>query len=191
MQDVRVCPKCGWVYPVSYPMATCRFCHTIIPAGICRHCKQYTEHLVSDRMLCRVCYNMEHSAFSKQYYLRREEAFKESFETWLEQIKDLPKSLLTEQQWINTCLQFNSCAICRSESIDTRTFFIPFTLGGRYTSWNIFPTCERCNKIWQSEPNPFKNVSCFGRHDRRDFVDTESFNKLVRYLQFQIREVSK
>lgn len=191
MLTTRICPKCGWVYPLSYTKATCKFCHTIIPSGLCRHCGRYTEHLVSDRMLCRVCYNLSQAMFSVQHNNRIYAKLDESFDTWLEQIKDLPSPHLTEAQWNETCAYFNGCAVCGSEHIDTRTYFIPFKLGGKYTVWNVFPTCERCNKIWPVNANPFRNTSSFKHYKSRDFVDTGSFNKLVEYLQSKIQEVSK
>jgi hypothetical protein len=140
-------------------------------------------------MLCRECYNKRQLIYQVEYDNRKIKEYIDPYTVWLEQVKDLPAPLITEDQWIEICRYFNGCAVCGSESIDARAFFIQFRFGGKYTPWNVFPICERCNKIWDAEPNPFRNVAWFRHYKTREFVDHDSFKELVNYLQRKIEEV--
>lgn len=51
---------------------------------------------------------------------------------------------LTEEQWIKAVKHFGGCALCKSESVDARWYFIPFQEGGRYCAFNVIPVCEKC-----------------------------------------------
>lgn len=70
----------------------------------------------------------------------------EVYQDWLEKIRKIPKDYktLTEEQWLQAVRHFDGCALCGAESIDTRGYFVPFELGGRYCDWNIIPMCSKC-----------------------------------------------
>jgi hypothetical protein len=79
----------------------------------------------------------------------------QKYEDWKKLIKAASPGHLTEQQWIEACRFFGGCAICGSEHIDTRGFFIRFKDGGRYAVWNILPLCSNCNTLHKRQPNLF------------------------------------
>jgi hypothetical protein len=77
---------------------------------------------------------------------------------WKSRIAEVPKDYppLTEEQWMEVVKHFNGCAMCGSEDISTRGYFVPFKEGGRYCDWNIIPLCEKCATTIKYKPNPFK-----------------------------------
>jgi hypothetical protein len=79
------------------------------------------------------------------------------FEEWRAKVMKVPKSYptLTEDQWLAAVKYFNGCALCESETVDTRWYFIPFKLGGRYCDWNIIPVCDKCATKVRVNPNYF------------------------------------
>lgn len=79
------------------------------------------------------------------------------FNEWQDRISKIPRTCktLTEDQWIEAVKYFDGCAICGSESIDTRGYFIPFKYGGRYCNWNIIPMCEKCATNAKRTPGYF------------------------------------
>ena len=82
---------------------------------------------------------------------------RDMFNEWRDLILKIPKNYptLTEAQWMEAVKYFNGCAICGSESIDTRGYFIPFKSGGRYCDWNVIPMCEKCATNAKTTPGYF------------------------------------
>ena len=68
------------------------------------------------------------------------------YNEWVEKVKLVPRDYptLTEEQWMEAVKHFGGCALCGEESIDARSYFVPFKDGGRYCDWNIIPVCSKC-----------------------------------------------
>lgn len=62
---------------------------------------------------------------------------------------------LTEAEWLETCRYFGGCATCGNSHVESRQYFVPFSAGGRYTVWNVFPMCADCAKHLRLISNPF------------------------------------
>ena len=81
----------------------------------------------------------------------------DNFKAWLAMVAKVPTPLktLTQDEWISACIHFGKCAVCRNESVDARSFFIHYSLGGRYAAWNVIPVCEKCAIALRRQQNPF------------------------------------
>lgn len=95
-----------------------------------------------------------------------------------------------EEDWIKTCIILNGCAVCGSEDITTRGFFVPYAFGGRYTVCNTIPLCDTCMHYWETSPNPFEKTSTlFRKTNKYKKVNPVQFAKTVNYLHSRILEV--
>lgn len=152
------CPKCGWEYAFSNPLKRCRFCNTPIREGICSKCGNPSDNIEIQTGLCLDCYRPVSRNKSKRAYNAQSAAVKEDFNEWLALIRKVPKNYptITEAQWLEVCAYFDGCALCKSEHINTRGFFIAFKFGGRYCAWNVIPLCEDCAKKFRALQNPFR-----------------------------------
>ena len=175
----KTCNKCGWVLAIQDPNVYCPICHTRFTVGICQVCKQPVEYYRDDRKVCRKCYDtvIRKPDAKARLKARREGVYNEL----LEKIAHIPKSYptLSEAQWMQAVKHFNGCALCKSESVDTRGYFIPFNKGGRYCDWNIIPMCEKCAIKPKTNPNYFLN--------RRP----EGLIDIIKYLEEKIDEASR
>lgn len=153
----KTCKKCGWVLAIQDPNVYCPICHTRFEVGICKVCKQPVEYYRNDRCVCRTCYDTvtRKPDAKARVTQRRSDIYAEL----LEKISRIPRTYptLTETQWLQAVKHFNGCALCESESVDTRGYFIPFKKGGRYCDWNIIPICEKCAIRPKKNPNYFLN----------------------------------
>lgn len=154
--DTKTCKKCGWVLSIKDPKNRCPVCHTRFEKGICKICGQYVD-LYRERDVCKTCYDTvtRKPDANKNVRKRRSKVYDE----WLANIAKISKSYptLTEEQWLEAVKHFNGCALCEEESVDTRGYFIPFKLGGRYCDWNIIPVCDKCATEIRINPNYFLN----------------------------------
>ena len=153
----KTCNNCGWVLDIRDKRTKCPVCGTRFEYGICRVCGKPVKYYRHDRIVCKLCYDTvirKPGAMERVYQRRREK-----FEEWKSKIASIPKDYpsLTEAQWLAAVKHFNGCALCGSEDVDTRGYFIHFSHGGRYCDWNIIPTCEKCAAKTTKPTNPFLN----------------------------------
>lgn len=92
---------------------------------------------------------------------RRQKAIEKvegDFNAWLDMINKVPKDYhtLNNGEWFEACRYFGGCALCDSKEMDSRWFFIPFKVGGRYCNWNVIPVCEKCSTAIKRATNPFR-----------------------------------
>lgn len=151
----KKCDKCGWEVDIQDTSRRCPVCKTPYEYGICSICKQYIKYYRHNRTVCKHCYDTvtrKPDAYANMWKRRRE-----VYAEWCEKIKKVPKTYptLTNEQWLEAVRHFNGCALCKSSSIDTRAYFIPFKDGGRYCDWNIIPICEECATENRRNPNHF------------------------------------
>jgi len=174
--QTKKCTKCGWEYPITHPERSCRFCGTAFEKGICSSCGEYKK--LTYGRYCTQCNSIKKMAKRKpednrrlanECISRKREFDNDSYNAWLYDIMDAPLVTLTEKQWLEACAHFKGCAYCDSSNIDSRSMFIPFKDGGRYTAWNIIPACEKCE-------TKFHTVNTFVKHK-------DSIDKIVGYLQ--------
>lgn len=164
MVATKTCEKCGWLYPITHPEKSCRFCGTPFKKRFCSKCGQYTQCVAT--ALCRPCESKrvmaatssaQSLAKAQRYTAKIRKQREDNFNEWLSMIAKVPKPIrtLVQDEWIRTCIHFEKCAVCKNESIDARAFFIHFSLGGRYAEWNVIPVCERCAITLRRPQNPF------------------------------------
>lgn len=151
--NTKKCSRCGWEFPATYPGRTCKFCKGPILNGYCYECGQWSEKLRVGVWLCRECETRQH----KEWRMRRRYNAENSFKDWLQKINSIPTpyKTLTEEEWLDACKHFGTCAYCGKGTIESRSMFIPFKEGGRYCVWNIVPACEQCETLRKANENPF------------------------------------
>lgn len=166
MEETKTCPKCGWVYPITTPRTTCRFCGAWFEKGFCSICGQYVKQMHGTK--CDACFQKQvRSLYINEDYriwkgisiLRKRAVTDKQLQEWLDMINKIPKPLrtLTEEEWFNACNYFRECALCGKEEIEARAFFIPFSMGGRYAEWNVIPICEHCaTRLRRKQKNPYE-----------------------------------
>lgn len=169
-----------------------------MPDGYCRDCKEYTPKLIRGR--CTKCYQaydlnctpieiQRQNATDSQ---RRRKAFSAAlYDEWKERLVGMPTRLLTPDDWLRACKHFNGCAWCGSDSIDAKTYFVPFREGGKYTATNILPACDVCATKLKKQPNAF--LTMWVRQDREEGprASTKQLEKIVDYLDNIIEEELK
>lgn len=174
---VNKCEKCGWEYPITHTEKRCRFCGTVFKNSYCIACGAFGP--VRDRHLCHRCDNAYRAMRYKNNYLsrkgvrlvqRKQQQRTAEFEAWLQLIANLPFKPLSQDEWLDACMTFSSCAVCGDESIEARAFFIPYYYGGRYSKWNVIPVCETCamklrrrQNPWISMPDSVKRITAYLR----------------------------
>lgn len=120
---------------------------------VCHKCGKYTNVLYG-RSVCPDC----KKAVQRACLDRRKSLLYEAYNNWLELINCLKFKPLTEADWIKSCEYFKGCACCGKPDIQARTMFIQHKLGGRYTPWNVIPTCATCNRTFKYMVNPFVSL---------------------------------
>lgn len=187
----RVCVKCGWVYPPSFNEVRCKFCGTQFKERICYLCGELKKPYAADNIICRECYNKKrvedqrtrdaNNAWRKRQIKQSEETYTE----WQKLIAGKKFRPLIESEWIRACKYFNGCAICDTDEIAARGYFIPFEAGGRYAAWNIIPLCEKCATSLVVQPNPFRRLH---RHLNDKGISKERLSKITDYLKRYMEE---
>ena len=187
--NIKKCKKCGWEYPATSNVRTCRFCGEPFTVGYCSVCGEWKENLRINR--CRECETEEH----RKWRQRHSDTSVSRFDDWLKKIQQIPTpyKTLTEDQWLEACAHFEGCAYCGSEDISARSMFITFNDGGRYCAWNIIPSCERCETALKSTDNPFKFMNeKFGRSKAHTAIkfgyNLKKLQRIVDYLQSKMEE---
>lgn len=207
---MRVCPKCGHVYPNSYTSTKCKFCGTTFDVQICSTCKKlvptYKFYRRSNGYLTRRCpecnrknardwdnaHKEQRLARVYRFYDKRLIAAEKEMYDWMEKLQRLPPKVMSEDEWLETCRYFGGCAICGSEYIETRHFFIPFEEGGKYAVWNMIPLCGTCAAgLPKSIGNPFKWFDKYFGNAEALGLNEERKNKLVSYLYNKMKEASE
>lgn len=186
--NTKTCKRCGWVYPITQPGTKCKICGEPFEQIVCRICGQVkNRNEMMKSTLCKKCHSRLIIPYGKGNYRRRIGRLEDSLNAWLDKVAKVPKSYatLTEEQWLEACRFFNGCARCYSEDIDTRGFFIPARLGGRYCDWNVIPLCERCAKTWDRTNNVFITAT-FRDEQNRNSEYRDQLKKIVEYLEVKL-----
>lgn len=117
------------------------------------------------------------------------------YEEWQKLIAEVPANYptLTEAQWLTACSHFSRCAMCNSEDISSRGYFISFKVNGRYCDWNVIPVCEKCSLQRFVQFNPFRRLDpmlnkslAMGRGVTRD-----KLKNMIAWLEPKLREATK
>lgn len=160
----------------------CRFCGRYFTEGTCIICGEYCYDIVPGVGQCKKCYDAKQAcryidipkpapkrrprkiyndgkSYSMRAYERRTKAADERYEAWIKRLTSIQTHTLTEDEWLRACSYFGGCALCGSESIDTRGYFIRFKDGGRYNACNIIPLCESCATSVKRQPNLFRQMN--------------------------------
>lgn len=189
--NTRKCNYCGWESPITNTR-TCFVCHKAFNEGLCKACGQHSNELDLTQFKCPACMLLHRRNFYFITDIIRDTAIK-IFEDWREQFKEVPTpyKTLTEQEWQKACRYFKGCALCKADSIDARSYFIPFEKGGPYTSWNVIPVCDKCAAAWVQQSNPWlrmhKQLNTTVVKSRNFSYD--NLNQIVAYLQERLEEV--
>lgn len=193
----KTCKKCGWVYPYDIVRTRCAFCKTDFTEGLCVRCGTDTDDLRIG--LCPECSTKSRKAAARRLYDKSVAAVQNEFDNWMDLVKRIPADYptLTNEQWIEACVYFDGCALCKSSHINTRGFFIPFRVGGRYSKWNVIPLCEDCAKRYTSVDNPFRSMHrSLGKQTHRGNISEHWHNsekrlqKIVDYLRPRLEEAA-
>lgn len=193
--NTKTCKKCGWVYPLITPYASCRFCGTRFTEGICTKCKEYSDDLVYNTSYCRSCYNK--MAYQRQkgakstaekhrrHYRRVCDEADRRFAEWVQKLKSIKTHTLTEGEWLEACRYFNGCALCGADDIAARGYFIRFEDGGTYTACNVIPLCDKCATDLKFQSNPFRRLNPQINRNLATSrgLSLERLNKVADYLQ--------
>lgn len=167
--STKTCKKCGWVYPLVTPYSTCRFCGMSFTQGICSVCGEYSDDIIPSTKLCRKCYNKRNGVYQKRVikttddnqktYRRLVKEADERFAAWLGRLSKIKTHTLTDEEWLEACRYFDGCALCDSDSIDARGYFIRFEDGGKYNACNVIPVCDKCATEIKYQSNPFRQMN--------------------------------
>jgi hypothetical protein len=111
-----------------------------------------------------------------------------SFADWLEQLGKVKTHTLTEDEWMEACKHFGGCALCDSDSIDARGYFIRFEDGGKYNACNVIPLCEKCATVLKRQPNPFRQMHPQINRNLATSrgMSVDKLHKVVDYLQSKL-----
>lgn len=194
---MRTCPKCKWEYPDRYNRSKCRYCDTLLDSKICVTCGvllpikdfYYYKRDNTIKSSCIPCERKRRALIStevtRNWLAKKKKSIEEKYEQWME-LTNVDFKPLKEEDWLKTCSYFGGCAICGSKHIESREFFVPFQVGGKYTSWNVFPLCGQCRIATKKFTNPFMWLdNYYGRWATKSFTP-ERKQRLVDYLRQQI-----
>lgn len=199
--NTKTCKKCGWVYPKVTPYSSCRFCGMAFTEGTCKHCGEYSYDLVYGSGLCRTCYNKRVYSYQKgtarvanerkKHYERLCANADKRFADWVQQLKAAKTHSLTEEEWMEACRYFGGCALCGSDSIDARGYFIRFEDGGNYTACNVIPLCDKCATDLKHQSNPFRQMNPIINRNLAVSrgLSLDKLNRVAEYLQTKIGRV--
>lgn len=190
------------MYPVDTPYTTCKFCGTPFTEGVCKVCGKYSNEMVPRTSLCKDCFNKRRRLYGQYrvrttdqniaHYRRLCKEADERFAAWTKQLKSIKTHALTEEEWLAACKYFGGCALCDSESIDARGYFIDFKDGGRYNACNVIPLCEKCATELKYQHNPFKRLNQYTNSSLKVVrgLSVDKLNRVADYLQGIIGGIS-
>lgn len=193
--STKTCKGCGWVYPLITPYSTCRFCGRSFTEGICSICGERSDDIIPSTKWCRKCYNKRNGVYQKRvihttddnqkYYRRLCKEADERFAAWIEQLKSITTHTLTEDEWLECCSYFGGCALCNSDQIDARGYFIRFEDGGKYNACNVIPICDKCATAIKYQSNPFRQMNPIINRNLATSrgYSLEKLEKVAEYLQ--------
>lgn len=196
--NTKTCKKCGWVYPLETPYKSCRFCGMAFTNGTCSTCGEDSDDIIPGTRLCRKCYNKRsymyhkrsgHAAEdSRNHYRRICKKADERFAAWKDSLKSITTHSLTEDEWLDACRYFGGCALCDSDSIDARGYFIRFEDGGKYNACNVIPLCDTCATTLKYQSNPFRQMNPYINRNLATSrgCSTAKLEKVAEYLQGKI-----
>ena len=198
--NTKTCKKCGWVYPKVTPYSSCRFCGMAFTEGTCKKCGEYTYDLIPGTGLCRTCYNKRQLTYNRTASKaaaaerHRRKIIKEAddrFAAWTQRLKQINMHTLTEEEWMEACNYFGGCALCGSDSIDARGYFIKFEDGGKYNACNVIPLCDKCATDLKRQTNPFRqmNTEINSNLAVSRGLSFKKLNKAAEYLQTKMEGV--
>jgi hypothetical protein len=201
----RTCPKCNWVFPSTFNKKSCTFCRTELTHHQCKACEEFlpTDKYIRYKSgknkgyltnVCIPCSMARDTKEKKQirvqrFYGKRREAAELLYNQWVAKA-DLPFKLMTEDDWLETCRYFGGCALCGNEHIESRNFFVPFEHGGRYVTYNMFPTCGTCATHTRFVENPFIWLDHHLGTARKLGVTDEKRHKMMEWFIEQVEKVS-
>lgn len=105
-------------------------------------------------------------------------------------IKNKPMS---EKEWIEAVAFFKGCAFCVTEEIEMRHILVPFDKGGKYTAWNVVPSCFKCHKkMGLKEYSPFYYLGpkTWSRQ-HREFFGEEAKERILKWIRKKLEEGEK
>lgn len=205
MPDIKVCKKCGWIYPAAVPRGQCKYCGTHFREGTCIECGEYYTNYVGAEPKCRKCnikatnkYYATHKETkdkaAKKYVKSKKNNADKKLEVWKSKLEEANKLCgpLSEDDWLKAVAHFNGCAYCGSDDVSTRGLFVSRKNNGRYNKCNIIPVCEKCS-TWCytcASGNPFKTLDYTINSVRLRNKDIHKLNtKIEAYLEKIIDEV--
>lgn len=196
--NTKTCKGCGWIYPLITPYSTCRFCGRAFTEGICSVCGEHSDDIIPSTKLCRKCYNKRNGVYQKRvlhttddnqkYYRRLCKEADERFAAWTKQLSSITTHTLTEDEWLECCSYFGGCALCNSDQIDARGYFIRFEDGGKYNACNVIPICDKCATAIKYQSNPFRQMNPLINRNLATSrgYSVEKLEKVASYLQSKI-----
>lgn len=195
--NTKTCSGCGWVYPIQYNKPKCRFCGTAFEKRVCKDCGTYTK-LLPGTAICSKCKYRRDIIYTRGDECAHLLKAEKDLHDWLELVRKAKFNTLTQEEWLRACKHFGKCAMCPSESIDARGFFLPFKMGGRYAAWNIVPVCEFCATELKKHDNIFltHNVGIavarnnITKYVMRNNYKNDNFLRTVEYLKPLLKEAA-
>lgn len=203
MSITRACQHCKWKFPETYKKRVCMFCEGPMDTFKCYKCKEWFHHtdMRPKNDYCKQCEldrrnvqrrkrpHLAAATYQRKLYKYNKEEM-DAMEK-LSEVRDMSYKPLTEEEWLTVCSYFDGCAICGSEFIESRSFFLPVRKGGRYTAWNVILTCGTCAEATMT--NTYKNPFRWLKSDTAIQLGLTQAraNKLKNYLMNQIEKVKE
>lgn len=166
--------------------------------GTCAKCGEHSDDIIPSTKLCRKCYNKRNGVYQKRvvhttddnqkYYRRLCKEADERFAAWTKQLNSVTTHTLTEDEWLECCRYFGGCALCDSDQIDARGYFIRFEDGGKYNACNVIPICDKCATAIKYQSNPFRQMNPLINRNLATSrgYSVEKLEKVADYLQSKI-----
>ena len=166
--------------------------------GKCPVCKRQRNDIMPQANKCRECYNAYSNNIkiakgtanevSRLSYIKMQKRTIDTFNAWTSLLRKLNINTLTESEWLECCSHFEGCALCGSESIDARGFFIAYKDGGKYNRCNVIPLCEHCANELKRDLNPFKYLTIYKKRIKRN--RRKNLRNIIEYLEEKINDTN-
>lgn len=149
-------------------------------------CGKYVTQLYYHHY-CKDCSREINRGIATRKRMKAVTKYDAMYNDWLAKVQEVPKSYptITESQWLEACSYFNGCALCDTDQIDTRFYFIKFDKGGRYCDWNVLPVCDRCAVSVKGLKNPFRPLT------DGNLYAVPRLDKIVSYLEPRLNKALK